>query len=118
MEQKQNNGRVNVNIILPEYVNLYLENEYYTVTVTFHITKEMYDVMKLLYRDVRYFECIKVKGQHYCRFIKRYRYTCPINVAVFGYAKKDKETLMVMMRETKIALLNTEILSIKLFGNV
>ena len=114
MEQKQNNGRVNVNITLPEYVNLYLENESYAVTVTFHITEEMYNVMKLLYKDVKYFECIKVKGQYYCRFFKRYRYTCPINVAVFQCAKKDKESLMIMMRETKIALLNTEILAIKL----
>ena len=114
MEQKKNNGRVVSEIILPEYVNLYLQNESYIVTVTFHITKEMYDVMKLLYKDVRYFECIKVKGQHYCRFYKRYRYTCPINVAVFKCAKEDKDTLMIMMRETKIALLNTEILAIKL----
>lgn len=114
MEQKKNNGRVVSEIILPEYVNLYLQNESYVVTVTFHITKEMYDVMKLLYKDVRYFECIKVKGQYYCRFYKRYRYTCPINVAVFECAKKDKDTLMIMMRETKIALLNTEILAIKL----
>lgn len=118
MEQRKNNGRVISRIILPEYVNLYLENESYVVTVTFHITEEMYNVMKLLYQDVKYFECIKSKGQYYCRFYKRYRYTCPINIAVFGCAKKDKETLMIMMRETKIALLNTEILSIRLFGNV
>lgn len=118
MEQKQNNGRVNVDITLPEYVNLYLNNENYVVTVTFQITKEMYDLMKILYANVKYFECIKVKDRYYCRFFKRYRYTCPINVAVFGCAKKDKDTLMIMMRETKIALLNTEILSIKLFGNV
>ena len=118
MEQKQNNGRVNVNIILPEYVNLYLENESYVVTVTFHITEEMYNLMKILYKDIKYFECIKVRGQHYCRFYKRYSYKCPINVAVFGCAKKDKDTLMIMMREAKIALLNTEILAIKLFGNV
>lgn len=114
MEQKKNNGRVVSEIVLPEYVNLYLQNESYVVTVTFHITKEMYDVMKLLYKDVKYFQCIQVKGQYYCRFYKRYRYICPINVAVFGYAKKDKDTLMIMMRETKIALLNTEILAIKL----
>lgn len=114
MEQKQNNGRVNVDITLPEYVNLYLENKYYTVTVTFQITKEMYDLMKILYADVKYFDCIKVKDRYYCRFIKRYRYTCPINVAVFECAKKDKDTLMIMMRETKITLLNVEIIEIKL----
>lgn len=112
MEQKKNNGRVNVDIILPEYVNLYLHNDYYVVTVTFHITKEVYDLMKVLYADVEYFECIKVKDRYYCRFIKRYRYTCPINAAVFEYAKKDKDTLMIMIRKTKMALLNNEIINI------
>lgn len=112
MEQKQNNGRVNVDITLPEYVNLYLNNENYVVTVTFQITKEMYDLMKILYADVKYFECIKVRDRYYCRFFKRYRYTCPINVAVFECAKKDKDTLMIMMREAKIKLLNYEIVSI------
>ena len=112
MEQKQNNGRVNVDITLPEYVNLYLHNEYYVVTVTFQITEEMYHIMKVFYKDVRYFECIKIKDKYYCRFLKKYRYTCPINVAVFGCAKKDKESLMIMMREVKIVLLQQEILSI------
>lgn len=112
MEQKQNNGRVNVDITLPEYVNLYLNNENYVVTVTFQVTKEMYDLMKILYADVKYFECIKVRDRYYCRFFKRYRYTCPINVAVFECAKKDKDTLMIMMREAKIKLLNYEIVSI------
>lgn len=112
MEQKQNNGRINVDIILPEYVNLYLHNDNYVVTVTFHITKEMYNLMKVIYSNIKYFECIKVKDKYYCRFIKRYKYTCPINVAVFGCAKKDKDTLMIMMRETKMALLNNEIINI------
>ena len=112
MEQKKNNGRVNVDITLPEYVNLYLHNEYYVVTVTFHITKEMYNLMKVIYSNIKYFECIKVKDKYYCRFIKRYKHTCPINVAVFGCAKKDKDTLMIMMREAKIKLLNYEIVSI------
>lgn len=113
MEQKQNNGRVNVDIILPEYVNLYLNNENYVVTVTFQITKEMYNLMKILYSNVKYFECIRVKDRYYCRFFKRYRYTCPINVAVFDCAKKDKDTLMIMMRETKVILLEIGILEIK-----
>ena len=112
MEQKQNNGRINVDIILPEYVNLYLHNDNYVVTVTFHITKEMYNLMKVIYGNIKYFECIKVKDKYYCRFIKRYRYTCPINVAVFEYATKDKDTLMIMMRKAKIALLNNEIINI------
>lgn len=112
MEQKKNNGRVNVDIILPEYVNLYLHNDNYVVTVTFHITKEMYNLMKVIYGNIKYFECIKVKDKYYCRFIKRYKYTCPINVAVFGCAKKDKETLMIMMRKAKMALLNNEIINI------
>ena len=64
MEQKQNNGRVNVDIILPEYVTLYLHNEYYVVTVTFHITKEMYNLMKVIYGNIKYFECIKVKDKY------------------------------------------------------
>lgn len=112
MEQKQNNGRINVNIILPEYVNLYLNNENYAVSVTFQITKEMYDLMKILYANVEYFECIRVKDRYYCRFFKRYRYTCPINIAVFECAKKDKNTLMIMMRKAKMALLNNEIINI------
>lgn len=112
MEQKQNNGRINVDIILPEYVNLYLHNEHYVVTVTFQITEEMYHIMKVFYRDVKYFECIKTKDKYYCRFLKRYRYTCPINVAVFDCAKKDKKSLMIMMREVKIVLLQQEILNI------
>lgn len=112
MEQKQNNGRVNVNIILPEYVNLYLHNEFYVVTVTFQITKELYDFMKVIYKDVKYFECIKVKERYYCRFIKRYSYSCPLNTAVFECAKKDKDTLMIMMRESKMKLLEYEIINI------
>lgn len=112
MEQKQNNGRVNVNIILPEYVNLYLHNELYVVTVTFQITKELYDFMKVIYKDVKYFECIKVKERYYCRFIKKYSYNCPLNTAVFECAKKDKDTLMIIMRESKMKLLEYEIINI------
>ena len=112
MEQKQNNGRVNVDITLPEYVNLYLHNEHYVVTVTFQITEEMYHIMKVFYKDVRYFECIKVKNKFYCRFFRKYTYHYPINVAVFGCAKKDKDSLMTMMREIKIILLQQEILDI------
>lgn len=112
MKQKNSSGRVNVNIVLPEYVNLYLYNEYYVVTVTFPITEEMYHIMKVFYKDVKYFECMKGKDKYYCRFLKRYRYTYPINVAVFNCAKKDKESLMVMMREVKIVSLQQEILNI------
>lgn len=112
MEQKQNNGRINVDIILPEYVNLYLHNEYYVVTVTFHITKEMYNLMKVIYGNIKYFECIKVKDKYYCRFIKRYSYNYPLNKALFEHAKKDKDNLMIMMREAKMALLNNEIINI------
>ena len=112
MKQKQNNGRVNVDIILPEYVNLYLHNESYVVTVTFQISKEMYDIMKVIYSNIKYFECIRIKGRYYCRFLKRYNYNCPLNTALFGCAKKDKDTLMIMMREAKIKLLNYEIVSI------
>lgn len=112
MEQKQNNGRVNVNITLPEYVNLYLYNEYYVVTVTFQITEEMYHIMKVFYRDIKYFECIKVKNKYYCRFIKRYSYNCPLNTALFECAKRDKDNLMIMMREAKRKLLEYEIINI------
>lgn len=112
MEQKQNNGRVNVNIILPEYVNLYLHNESYVVTVTFQTTKELYNLMKVIYKDIKYFECIKVKDRYYCRFIKRYSYNCPLNTALFECAKKDKDTLMIMMREAKMKLLEYEIINI------
>lgn len=112
MEQKQNNGRINVNIILPEYVNLYLNNENYVVTVTFQVTKELYNFMKVIYSDIKYFECIKVKDRYYCRFIKRYSYNCPLNTALFVYAKRDKDNLMIMMREAKMKLLEYEIINI------
>ena len=112
MEQKQNNGRINVDIILPEYVNLYLHNESYVVTVTFQISKEIYDIMKVIYSNVKYFECIKVKNRYYCRFKKRYSYNCPLNTALFECAKRDKDNLMIMMREAKIKLLEYEIVNI------
>lgn len=112
MEQKQNNGRINADIILPEYVNLYLRNESYTVTVTFSITKEMYNFMKVIYSNVKYFECIKVKDRYYCRFIKRYSYNCPLNTTLFECAKRDKDNLMIMMREAKMKLLEYEIINI------
>lgn len=112
MEQKQNNGRINVDIILPEYVNLYLHNESYVVTVTFQITKELYNLMKVIYSNIKYFECIKVKDRHYCRFIKRYSYNCPLNTALFECAKRDKDNLMIMMREAKMKLLEYEIINI------
>lgn len=112
MKQKQNNGRINANIILPEYVNLYLHNESYVVTVTFQISKELYDIMKVIYTNIKYFECIRIKDRYYCRFLKRYNYNYPLNTALFEHAKKDKDTLMIMMREAKIKLLKYEIVNI------
>lgn len=112
MAEKTQNGRVNVNITLPEYVNLYLYNDYYVVTVTFPITKEMYDYMKVLYKDIKYFECIKVNGKHYCRFFKKYTYNVPFSISLFNDANKDKNTLKIMMRDAKMSLLQLEILAI------
>lgn len=109
---KKSIGRVNVDITLPEYVNLYLYNDTYVVTVTFPITKEMYDYMKVLYKDIKYFECIKVNNKHYCRFFKRYAYSVPFNISLFKIANQDKNRLKILMRDAKVSLLKIEILAI------
>lgn len=40
MKQENSFGRVDANITIPSYANLYLKDDHYTVSVTFRITKD------------------------------------------------------------------------------
>lgn len=113
MKQDNQFGRIDVNITLPSYVNLYLKDDHYAVSVTFHITKEMYDYMKVRYQNEKYFDYAKIGNKYYCRFLRKYRYTVPFNISLFQIAEQDKDTLKIMMRQTKIELLKHEIYKIK-----
>lgn len=113
MKQENSFGRVDANITIPSYANLYLKDDHYAVSVTFNVTKEMYDYMRVIYQNVRYFDYIKIGNKYYCRFLRKYRYTVPFNISLFQIAEQDKDTLKVMMRQTKIALLKCEIEQIR-----
>lgn len=113
MKQENSFGRVNADITIPSYANLYLKDGYYTVSVTFNVTKEMYDYMKVIYHNIKYFDYIKLDNKYYCRFLRRYRYTVPFSISLFQIAEQDKDTLKIMMRQTKIALLKCEIEQIR-----
>ena len=52
MKQENSFGRVDANITIPSYANLYLKDDHYAVSVTLHVTKEMYDYMKVIYQNI------------------------------------------------------------------
>ena len=97
MEQKQNNGRINVDIILPEYVNLYLHNDNYVVTVTFHITKEMYNFAFTENGDKAYLST----GSYCLDYFSiiggmRYNYQDSINLFLQAYYENPKLALKLL----------------------
>lgn len=114
MKQENSFGRVDANITIPSYANLYLKDDHYAVSVTFHVTKEMYDYMKVIYQNVKYFDYTRIGNKYYCRFLRKYRYTVPFSISLFKIAEQDKDTLKIMMRQAKIALLECEIHQIKM----
>ena len=84
------------------------------MTLKFKNGKEMYDYMKIIYQNMKYFDCTRIGNKYYCRLLRKYRYTIPFSVSLFQIAEQDKDTLKIMMRQAKIALLECEIHQIKM----
>ena len=98
-------------IVAPEFTNMTLYNDCYRLTISLHISEEVFD--RLSYTEMRDAKPICYKGRKYLHWEKTFCYDETSFNEAYGEAETALRHMKVIIREVKILILEDEIDVIK-----